>query len=673
MVMLALFVRPRLRHSSAAALVSVLLSCAALAFALIPARPAVAQAFRSSLLGDAALDTSMASSWLVPTALGNGGNVLAPSSGVGPNGSTVPEVAHPILLAEPYACIPNAERLFTQSELELTSVEPEEFVTLTGLDFERYAQLSPKEREKNQRQLTEGLSQWMKELRNGTISGFLPAPQEGSDLFFWACLLLHSADAELRSMGFVLLDHCTVADPRNPECSLQWGRVALKERRWVEARMHLSAALTLSESFVRLVPEAQRELQREACFGLVVANEQLGNYPAALSEVESLLKFDPHDWKALLHKGAILFLQAPGDLRRREECLNLFAAAHEHSPTIGDGAALRHTVPPAELTLIDLLAHVVRSDEALELWKKVGAEPHEQPAEALRTYLTAARWHLQFGKHDIAERFLQLAHEVDAAAAARSEVSLQMRFLLNQDTEAREALSSAYLDDPSNARIGRMLALVLLESTDMVERLRGERIARFLLKNSPDSKSLKIVVAYARFNAGREEEAYAMIKPVLPPAHHYAFRYGGYYSQPTIQGSGIPVVESETKLEVERLLRVYRASRRLDKKIVDARDLLQPVRLDRPSSPILSERTLVITGRHDITEFVRRADDEFYSSDDVYLMARILAVAESAKLESPTGEQQAKDFLRLIVRSSGRYQERAAALFAALEEIDRRK
>jgi tetratricopeptide (TPR) repeat protein len=444
------------------------------------------------------------------------------------------ELAHPFLLQPPFACTPEADRLFSRSVSDLTSISFEEFLAITKLP-------------KPNRALRTGTFEARQEFdrREAALPGKVAAvqklladrkPEEAHDaldaafpgkrrevVMGLARLLLLADEPDLQRYGRSCLERS--ADSADKEQFLDadalFGHLALKEHRWADATLHYQNAATriLSQASTLTVQEETERLKPIRFCQLVLA-EQQGNYNLALFEIDTLLALDPKEPLALLHKGVVLFLKADGGPRRSQKVLEVQAVLEDaynrfHEKHQED----RHApMPPPKVMLLGLYSHVgpwSEKPDYKELWSEVIAEVAElkTPEEKRNVYFTAALWHTEQGMLDDAKHYLDEAEQVDSHSAQsplRSEILFYMR-----DEQAVEELGRRFLADPADEKSAGMYVLALLDSTEPAHRARGSKLAAVLHRAHPKSVTLAAAAGYADFLAGRHDDAIAKIQPIL--------------------------------------------------------------------------------------------------------------------------------------------------------------
>ena len=445
------------------------------------------------------------------------------------------ELAHPFLLQPPFACTPEADRLFSRSVSDLTSISFAEFLAITKLpkmnralrtgtfdarqEFDRREAALPGKVAAVQKLLADRKP----EAAHDALDAAFPGKRQ-EVVMGLARLLLLADDPELQGYGRSCLERS--ADSADKEQFLDadalFGHIALKEHHWADATLHYQNAATriLSPASMLTVQEETARLKPIRFCQLVLA-EQQGNYNLALKEIDTLLALDPKEPLALLHKGVVLFLKADGGPRRSQKVLEVQAVLEDaYKPFYEKHREDRRAPlpPPPKVMLVGLYSHVgpwSEKPDYKELWSEVFAEVAElkTPEEKRNVYFTAALWHTEQGMLDDAKRYLDEAERADPHSA-QSSLRTEILYCL-RDEQAIVELSRRFLADPADEKTSGMYVLALLDSTEPAHHARGSKLAAVLHRAHPKSVTLAAAAGYADFLAGRHDDAIAKIQPIL--------------------------------------------------------------------------------------------------------------------------------------------------------------
>lgn len=472
---------------------------------------------------------------------------------------------HPFLRKPPFACTPEADQLFTRTREDLAALPFDEFLEITRLSlpertgsaddlraFDRRQAALPSRVRGVQKLLAEGKP----EAAHDALDELFPDRREEVRLGL-ARLLLLSTDEPLQAYGKRCLDTATeTTDPvRHLEAHLLCGHVALKQRRWSEARLQYAMAGLLAseiESRAMLTEAELNQLRKEAYFGRLVIAEQQGRYDDAEAESRMLIALDPTDPVMLLHIGVHVFFErayrsngkiGDGDLKDVvhvfEQARQLDRERREMNQRFRSGGLATifdrprfPVVPPPQVVLFGLYRDfdlaVFEPADLAKKWQEFLAAPgtwQESPEEKVAVYHAAAQWHADFELYEDAERYLAEADRVDPEQADPDHTGVpeaRRRELLfhMKDKRAAEVLSQRFLADPADRRNAFMLVLTLVESADDAERTRGAKLAALLHRAHPESTPLTIAAAHAEFHSGRKQQAADMIRPIIESKPH---------------------------------------------------------------------------------------------------------------------------------------------------------
>jgi len=446
--------------------------------------------------------------------------------------SAGPRTLYPFLLAPPYACTPNADRLLSRSLDELTGVGFEEFLALTKLPKMDRAQRTGiyearKEFDRREAALPgkiaavqQLIAQHRLEEAHDAIDAAFPGKQFEVVLGLARYLLL-ADDENLNAYGRRCLERSadTVNLPRLVEVGLLFGHLAFRERRWTDARLHYQRVAELSYGLHGITTEQElTRLYKELYIAMAAVAEQRGNFSQALNEIDSCLAVDPHDPLPYLHKAVMMFFKEQSD-SGDAEALNFFREARDLADK--DKRAGRSSIetPLPEVAILSLYPHATyyrrKPVDVAARWAEIlgrNDDWQKDPRERARVFLVAAQAHFTLGRLQQAEELLQKAIDSDPAEAARTTAIRNEILFHMRSPAALPGLTQAFLADPEDRDSARMLAISLLDSENTAEKIRGAKLAAMLHRAHPNSRSLAVAAAYADHLTGQDDRAFETAK-----------------------------------------------------------------------------------------------------------------------------------------------------------------
>ena len=283
------------------------------------------------------------------------------------------------------------------------------------------------------------------------------------------------------------LEQAVVDAPADPEAYLIMGDLALRERRFTEARMLYQKANELLANFNA---SAKRKdlIQPRILSGLASIDEAQENWPDARKRLEAWLKLDPKNAMAMQRLARCLFQQkdAQGALEKLREAAKADADV---------------------LTPEAILAQFYEQAGDRENAKKWMAEALKTAPKDLRTHLVVGQWALETEQLPEAEKQAAAALQIDPKSLDAKILCGVIALFKKDFAGAERYFESAHLQSPRNFAATNNLALVLIEQKDEAKKRRALEYAENNVQQNPKSAEAASTYGWVLYKMGRLDEA----------------------------------------------------------------------------------------------------------------------------------------------------------------------
>jgi superkiller protein 3 len=272
--------------------------------------------------------------------------------------------------------------------------------------------------------------------------------------------------------------------PGDPEAYVMLAERAALEGRLTEADLLFQKAAQLVGAFADN-PKRKQNLQIRALTGAAIIYETRGDWKAARTALESLIKLDPNPARAHERLGHALF-----EMGDQKAAFVEFQSAAESDKN----------VPPAELVMATLFKDQVNSEKWLNFAIKKGGQD-------LRTQIAAGRFLLKANRLDEAKSHAEEAIKLDPESVDANVLCGLIARVMGDYATAQAALSKAHLMSPGNALVINNLALVLLELPEEENHLRALQFAELNMSKSPNNPEIVATYGWVNYRLNRRLEA----------------------------------------------------------------------------------------------------------------------------------------------------------------------
>lgn len=289
--------------------------------------------------------------------------------------------------------------------------------------------------------------------------------------------------------GRASLEKTAMDNPGDPEAYLMLADQAMRERRIIEAESLYDKGLQLTELFSEN-ERRKRNFEIRARTGRALVAEQRRNWPAAVTDLQALLKIDPDNAMAHYRHGVALFMQ-----KKYQEGFGEFTNARklDKSKTIPDpyaAAALQY----------DQLGMQNEAQRAFE-------RAYDANKTDVNTLTQYGQWLIKNGNVQRAEQVLAeglRTHPESLNLLILSGVAARMNKKMKP---AEDYFVKAWGMSPANLEVINQLATLLIEQPDQAKQERAVQFAQISAQLNPQSADAMVTLAWVYYQLRRVGEA----------------------------------------------------------------------------------------------------------------------------------------------------------------------
>jgi tetratricopeptide (TPR) repeat protein len=292
--------------------------------------------------------------------------------------------------------------------------------------------------------------------------------------------------------GRAALEKTAQDSPGDPEPYLILANEAMRTQRVIEADALYNQALNLCGNFSEN-PKRKRNLEIRARMGRATVAQQRKNWPAAVADLQALLKIDPENAAAHYQLGQALFMQ-----KKYKEGFDELSAARRIDKNLPDPYV------PAAL-FYDQLGMTNEAQQAFD--RAVKNDPKD-----VNTLANYGQWLIKAGKLDQAEQVLTQARELkpqDLRTLFLSGVAARMNKKMKP---AEDYFMEALRIAPGEVNVINQLALLLIEQNEEEKRNRALQFALISSRMNSQSPDAQATLGWVLFQLGRTGEADAALR-----------------------------------------------------------------------------------------------------------------------------------------------------------------
>jgi tetratricopeptide (TPR) repeat protein len=292
--------------------------------------------------------------------------------------------------------------------------------------------------------------------------------------------------------GRAALEKTAQEFPGDPEPALILAGDALRTQRIIEADALYNQGLELCGQYAEN-PKRKRNLEIRARLGRAQVAEQRKNWPAAVADMQALLKIDPENATAHYRLGQALFMQ-----KKYKEGFDELSAARRIDKNLPDPYV------PAAL-FYDQQGMMNEAQQAFD--RAVKNDPKD-----VNTLANYGQWLIKANKLDQAEQTLAKARELkpqDLRVLFLSGVAARMNKKMKP---AEDYFMEALRIAPGEANTINQLALLLIEQSDEEKRNRALQFALISSRMNAQSPDAQVTLGWVLYQLGRTGDADAALK-----------------------------------------------------------------------------------------------------------------------------------------------------------------
>ena len=268
------------------------------------------------------------------------------------------------------------------------------------------------------------------------------------------------------------------------------GEDLLKQRKFQESVMEFRAAADIDKS------------SAEAHWGLVRAQEGLGDINETISELHKVLDLNPKNLEAKTKLGNYFLLMDPPQISETEKILNeIFTADPNYVEAFILKASLFSAQKKSEKEVLDVLNQAISSDP-----------------NRIESYLSLARFYMKLNKAADAENAIKKAITVNEKSALGYLEYARFLNFSQRNTEAEVQFSKAVEVEPTNFEVRDSLAGFYLAERQLEKAEQAYKNLAQAEGNSPEGRT-QLGNFYA--TVGREADAISVFEGILKDAPEY--------------------------------------------------------------------------------------------------------------------------------------------------------
>jgi tetratricopeptide (TPR) repeat protein len=287
--------------------------------------------------------------------------------------------------------------------------------------------------------------------------------------------------------GLAALEDVAVESPHHPELYLTFGRLALRQGRLTDARLHFDKALELSRTGL-WTEEQQLSFRGDAYDGLAGVAEQRRDWAEVVRGLTTRLELTPKNAAARQRLGVALFHQGKRDQGEDE----ILSASRQDN-----------TLEPAPLLVARLYTAAGNIDRAAR-WIEYGIQ---QGPKDIRLHLGKTRWLVEQNRLAEAQQALEAAVRLDS----KSYEVQGLRGLIARGSRdystAEQVFQTLQRERPEDFVVSNQLALVWMEQKDEAKRKKALGLAEANVRRYPYSSEALATLGQVYYRLGRADEA----------------------------------------------------------------------------------------------------------------------------------------------------------------------
>jgi Tfp pilus assembly protein PilF len=302
-------------------------------------------------------------------------------------------------------------------------------------------------------------------------------------------LATQNAAAGRASLEKTAMDH-----PGDPEAYLILADQAMRERRVIEAESLYEKGLQLTEKFTENA-RRKRNMEIRARTGRALVAEQRRNWPAAVADLQALLKIDPDNAVAHYRMGVSLFMQ-----KKYKEGYDEFVNARK----LDKNKAIPDPYAAAAL-MYDQLG---MQNEAQTAFTRA-YNANKADANTVTQY---GQWLVKTGKVQQAEQVLSEGLKANPDSLSLLILSGVAARMNKKMKPAEDYFVKAWGISPANVDVTNQLALLLIDQPDQAKRDRAVQFAEISARLNNQSADALMTLAWVYYQLGRVGEANAALQ-----------------------------------------------------------------------------------------------------------------------------------------------------------------
>jgi tetratricopeptide (TPR) repeat protein len=329
--------------------------------------------------------------------------------------------------------------------------------------------------------------------------------------------------------GQMALEESVKEDPADPGSYVYLGEVALQSRRWTEAKLLYERALELAPKYSANDKRKDR-LIAAAYNGLSSLAEIQEDWPTARQHLEKVRQLDPTNALAMTRLGRVMFKMA--NSREDEAAVYaVFKQLHADDPT---------TTAYPDVNMALLYQQAGKVANAKQLMERAA----ERDSQNVRTMLAAAKWALDHGEIEMADKATQAALKLEPNSIDAYIFDATIARNRNDLAAAEDALKTAHVISPTNLTAITHLAQVLAESPDERKQNQALTYARLSTQLYPDLKEpagreAAVTLAWVLSRMKQDASAMRAIEQVLKSGDGQISSDSAYHAAQILYNQGM--------------------------------------------------------------------------------------------------------------------------------------
>jgi tetratricopeptide (TPR) repeat protein len=294
--------------------------------------------------------------------------------------------------------------------------------------------------------------------------------------------------------GRLSLEKTAMENPGDPEAYLILADQAIQQRRVIEAESLYDKGLELTENF-KDNARRKRNFEIRARTGRAVVAEQRKNWPAAVADLQALLKIDPDNALAHYRLGRALFMQ-----KKDREGYNEFVTAKKLDKA--------NNIPDAYVAAALTYDQLNMPTQAQKAFDQAMAT-NKTDANTVTAY---AQWLIKSGSIEKAEQALAEARRANPDSINLLILSGVAARMSKKMKPAEDYFIQAWGLSPANIDVINQLALLMIEQSDQAKRDRALQYAGISSQLNSQNADAQVTLSWVLYQLGRTGEADAALR-----------------------------------------------------------------------------------------------------------------------------------------------------------------